>query len=148
MKNKLTIVLGSDHGGLELKNSIIKHLESTINITLIDVGTDSTESTDYPDYAKKAVKTIQENNDYLGILCCGTGIGMSIMANRYPGIRAALVHNEFTAQMAKEHNNANIVCLGARTTDAAIANKLVDIWLSKNFEGGRHQRRVDKLDQL
>jgi len=141
-----TLVLGSDHGALELKAQLKTHLEARDDVRVVDLGTYSEESVDYPDIANTVVQDVLANDNTLGILCCGTGIGISIRANRFKGIRAALVHNDFSAQMAKEHNNANILCLGGRTTAVQDACRYVDIWLDTGYEGGRHQRRVDKLD--
>ncbi|MBT3260809.1 ribose 5-phosphate isomerase B [bacterium] len=143
------IFLGSDHGGFELRNTLKQYLQQTRkDIEIEDMGVPEEISVDYPDYALKVVKKVLKAEDHLGILVCGTGIGMSMMANRFKKIRAALVHNEFTAQMAKQHNNANILCLGARTTEAELAKKLVDIWLDSEFEAGRHTRRIAKLDDF
>lgn len=139
-----TLYLGSDHGGFALKNSLKSYLVSK-GFTIIDEGTHNEDSCDYPDLGKKVAQSVLNTSESLGILICGTGIGISIAANRFKGIRAALVYNDFTAQMAKEHNNANILCLGARTTDEAAAKRLIDIWLNAKFEGGRHQNRVNKL---
>ena len=142
-----TIVLGCDHGGLALKALIIAHLkEHYPQYTCQDLGTHSEDSTDYPDYAKQVAKAVQSNPNALGILCCGTGIGMSIQANRFSDVRAALVFDAFTAQMAKEHNNANILCLGARTLDPKDSLSCLDIWLTATFEGGRHANRLQKID--
>lgn len=113
---------------------------------MTDLGTHVSESVDYPDMADQLVDKLNKKEADLGVLCCGTGIGMSIRANRYPVIRAALVYDEFTAKMAKAHNNANVLCLGGRTLDINTAKKLISIWLETPFEGGRHQKRVDKLD--
>ena len=143
----MKIVLASDHGALVLRTELIKFLTqnySTYN--LIDLGTASSNSVDYPDFADQLVQKINNQEANYGILCCGTGIGMSIRANRYPGIRAALVYDEFTAKMAKEHNNANILCLGGRTLTLTIAQHLVKTWLDTSFEGGRHDQRLQKLD--
>jgi len=141
----MTIAIASDHGALELKEAIISHLKQK-NIPVTNLGTNNTDSVDYPDYADKVAEAILSGEATLGILCCGTGIGISIRANRHKGIRAALVFNKFTAEMAKAHNNANILCLGGRTTPADVATELIDTWLNTKFEGGRHQRRLDKLD--
>ena len=140
------IFIAADHGALELKNYLRDQLQSKIGLNIIDLGTDSDDSVDYPDFAEALVKEVLKDSSRLGILCCGTGIGISIKANRYKGIRAALVHDEFTAKMAKAHNNANVLCLGGRTHSPELALKLVTIWLEEAFEGGRHQRRLDKLD--
>lgn len=141
------LVIASDHGAFELKSALIQALEKR-QVSVVDLGTTSqTESVDYPDFADKVVSAIKTNQADLGILCCGTGIGISIRANRYPGIRAALVHDDFTAEMAKAHNNANVVCLGGRTVPSPdVAARWVNLWLDTAFEGGRHQRRLDKLD--
>tara|TARA_E500000178_G_C16970059_1_gene730468 strand:- start:814 stop:1245 length:432 start_codon:yes stop_codon:yes gene_type:complete len=142
----MKIALGSDHGAFELKNQLITYLNLKEDTQTIDLGVNTTESVDYPDFADKVVQEIRNGNVDLGILCCGTGIGISIRANRHKGIRAALVYDEFTAQMAKAHNNANILCFGGRTTSFEEAKTYLDIWLNTDFEAGRHQRRLDKLD--
>lgn len=141
------IAIASDHAGFKLKEEIEGFLKSE-GYDVIDLGTHSEESVDYPDYAKElAVKIIAREADE-GILCCGTGIGMSIAANKFPGIRAAVVVNEFMARMAREHNNANILCLSGRLTTPEEAKKLVKIWLDAKFEGGRHERRVNKINEF
>ena len=140
------IALGADHGGLELKEIIKAHLEGRNKFSLTDCGTYSSDSVDYPDFAKKVCAKILDQEADLGILVCGTGIGVSIMANRHKGIRAALVHDVFGAEMTKRHNNANVLCLGGRNTDPELAKVLVDLWLDTEFERGRHQRRLDLLD--
>jgi ribose 5-phosphate isomerase B len=141
------IILGSDHGGLDLKNYLKNYLENKYPTYQIeDIGTFSSDSVPYPTYALKVTQKVLENKTNLGILVCGTGIGMSIMANRIQGIRAALITNEFTAQMAKKHNNANIICLGDRTTSPKLAEKMTDLWLNSTFQKGRHQKRLDMLD--
>ncbi len=141
-----TIVLGSDHGAIELRVAIKEHLELQGGYKVIDIGTHTSESVDYPDIADTVVREVLKESHAVGVLCCGTGIGISIRANRNKGIRAALVYNEFTAEMAKAHNNANILCLGGRTTAIDLALKLVDIWLKTAYQGGRHDNRVCKLD--
>ncbi len=144
----MRLVIGSDHGGVALKSRIMHFLEQTRpDITLINIGTDTDASVDYPDFARKGVSVILEGKADAGILICGTGLGISMMANRFKGIRAAVVHDVFTAEMSKAHNNANILCLGGRTTDPELASTLVRTWLETKFEGGRHQSRIDKLDQ-
>ena len=144
---KQTIFLGSDHGGFELKEHIKKFLKADTSIVIQDLGTDSEKSVDYPDIAKYVCEKIINEKDALGILCCGTGIGISMKANRYKSIRAAVVYDEETAMMTKKHNNANVLCLGGRTTDFKTAKLLINKWLTTDFEAGRHQRRIDKLDQ-
>ena len=140
------IFIGSDHGAIELRKNIIDFLLSRTDIKVTDCGTHTNESVDYPDIADKVVKNVLKDKANLGILCCGTGIGISIKANRNKGIRAALVYDKFTSQMAKEHNNANILCLGGRTTSFEEATEYISIWLNSTYEAGRHQRRLDKLD--
>lgn len=138
--------ISSDHGGVNLKSAINKYLKEK-NININDLGTNSsTESTDYPDNADILVQKILNNQNNMGILICGTGIGVSIRANRYKGIRAALINNEFTAKSAKEHNNANIICFGERVTTIEQAKKYIDIFLNAKYQGGRHNKRLKKLD--
>jgi ribose 5-phosphate isomerase B len=142
-----TIVIASDHGGLELKSALVEYLLSAQQV-VHDLGTMSDDSVDYPDYAAQLAKALSRGEAARGILICGTGIGMSITANKFPGVRAALVHDDFTAQMAKEHNDANILVMGGRVLDVASARSMVKIWLETPFEGGRHQRRLDKIASL
>lgn len=141
------IALGSDHGGFELKESL-KELLKGRGIGVADCGTDNGNSVDYPDFGEKVARKVSSGEVEKGILICGTGIGMSIVANKYPGVRAALVTDPFMAQMAKEHNNANILVLGGRVLDTDSARKMVSIWLDATFEGGRHQGRLDKITAL
>jgi len=141
------IVIGSDHGGLELKNVIIRHLMKR-DIKLYDAGTDTNDSVDYPLFAEKVALLVATGEADLGILICGTGIGMSIAANKVPGVRAALVTDIFMAQMAKEHNNANILVLGGRVIDPETGCKLVDTWLDARFEEGRHSKRIEMIDEI
>lgn len=141
------IVLGSDHGGLELKNAIKETLIKR-GMDVKDYGTDNGDSVDYPDFAEKVAGAVSSGKSDLGLLVCGTGIGMSIVANKFPGVRAALATDEFMAQMAKEHNNANILVLGGRVLETATAIRMVAAWLDASYEGGRHQRRLDKIAQV
>jgi ribose 5-phosphate isomerase B len=141
------IALGSDHGGLDLKEAI-KELLRERGITVVDCGTDNGNSVDYPDFGEKVASKVSSGEVERGILFCGTGIGMSIVANKYPQVRAALVTDPFMAQMAKEHNNANILVLGGRVLDVDKARDMVSIWLDSTFEGGRHQGRLDKITAL
>lgn len=147
------IVIGSDHGGLELKE-VIKAALISRGIAVSDCGTDNSESVDYPDFAEKVAGAVSRSEAgprseaVQGILICGTGIGMSIVANKFPGVRAALVTDEFMAQMAKEHNNANILVLGGRVLASEMAVKMVNTWFDATYESGRHQRRLDKISQL
>lgn len=138
------IAVGSDHGGLELKQAIFELLKSR-QLECSDFGTNGGESVDYPDFGAKVADAVSKGEVTAGVLICGTGIGMSIIANKFPGIRAALVHDEFTAQMSKEHNNANILVMGGRILSAEQGVKLVEIWLDTEFAGGRHQNRLLKI---
>jgi ribose 5-phosphate isomerase B len=138
------IIIGSDHGGFNLKNQIINHLND-LGYEITDVGCYNTESCDYPIIAKEVSTKVLGTNSR-GILVCGTGIGMSICANRFSGIRASHCTDTFTARMTRMHNNSNILCLGERITGSGLALDIVDIWLNTDFEGGRHQKRVDMLD--
>ena len=141
------LVVGSDHGGYELKTAILELLQ-TKSVDYTDLGTNDSTSVDYPDFAAKVANAVSSGEAQLGILICGTGIGMSISANKFPGVRAALVHDEFTAQMAREHNNANILVMGGRVLTPEQGKKLVEIWLDTKFEGGRHQKRLDKISAI
>lgn len=141
------IAIGSDHGGYELKNHIIKYLEEK-GIELNDVGCFSVDSVDYPDIAEKVCAEINEGRAERGILICGTGIGISIAANKIKGIRAALCSDVYSAKMCRQHNNANVICLGGRVTGRELAFMIVDTYLNEQFEGGRHQKRIDKIHAL
>ncbi len=138
------LVLGSDHGGYELKNAIMKHLDE-IGREYIDVGCYSTDSVDYPEIAEKLCEKITSGEAELGILCCGTGIGMSMAANKVRGIRAACCSDTFSARLTRNHNNANVLCLGGRVVGAGLGIDLVDNFINAEFEGGRHQRRIDMV---
>lgn len=141
------MLIASDHGGLELKQVLVDFLRAR-NVEVEDLGVHVGDSVDYPDYAALVAEPISRGNADKGILVCGTGIGMSIAANKYPGVRAALVHDEFTAQMAREHNNANILVLGGRVLKPETACRMVALWLDGQFEGGRHQNRLNKIIHL
>lgn len=141
------IVLGSDHGGLELKHAILRLLAER-GLETRDMGTDNGDSVDYPDFAEKVALAVSRGDAAQGILICGTGIGMSIAANKYPGVRAALVTDEYMAQMARQHNNANILVLGGRVMTEQNVERLVQVWLDAEYEGGRHQRRLDKIARI
>jgi len=141
------IVIGSDHGGLSLKTALTSYFARR-GFEVTDAGTNSDASVDYPDFGQKVAEMVIAGRAELGVLICGTGIGMSIAANKIPGIRAALVTDVFMARMAKEHNNANILVLGGRVLDEQIACDLVGAWLDATFEGGRHQGRLDKITAL
>jgi ribose 5-phosphate isomerase B len=141
------IAIASDHAALELKEKVLKFLQNK-GIEAIDCGAHGSESVDYPDFAEKVALLVSSGRIPEGILICGTGIGMSMAANKYPGVRAAVASNVFMAKMSRAHNDANILCLGARVLDEKSAMEIIYAWLSEPFEGGRHQRRVDKLKQL
>lgn len=145
MKKKIAI--GSDHAGFALKEKIKKWLQEQ-GYAVSDFGCFSAESCDYPDFAEKVAKEVAKDRNTIGILFCGTGIGMCIAANKIKGIHAALIHNEFTGKSAKEHNNANIICLGARVINFATAKKAISAFLNAEFQGGRHSRRVKKIKRL
>ena len=145
--NMNKIVIGCDHGGLELKNEIIKHL-NTKGIETCDVGTYTSESCNYPDYAKALCKKIQSGEFERGILVCGTGIGMSIAANKHKGIRAACCSDTFSARMTRMHNDANVLCLGGRVVGAGLALDMIDLFVETEFEGGRHSLRVGMLAEI
>ncbi|MEA3514476.1 MAG: ribose 5-phosphate isomerase B, partial [Nanoarchaeota archaeon] len=143
---KDTILIGCDHGGFELKNKLKAYLNEK-HLAYFDVGTYSTESCDYPDYAKKVAAPISEGKYSKGILICGTGLGMSMTANRYSNVRAAECYDIFTAEMAREHNDANILCMGQRSLDHKLATEITEKWLSTPFsEGERHKKRIEKID--
>ncbi len=141
------MLIASDHGGYELKKLVVEHLRAQ-GVEVNDLGVNSEDSVDYPDYAVLVAEPISIGAAEQGILICGTGIGMSIAANKFLGVRAALVHNEFTAQMAKEHNNANILVMGGRVLEPDLACRMVDVWLHGVFAGGRHQNRLNKISLL
>ncbi|GAB6137288.1 ribose 5-phosphate isomerase B [Halanaerobaculum tunisiense] len=143
----MKIALGSDHGGYNLKQKIKDLLEDK-GLDYKDFGTDSTTSVDYPDFGKQVAQAVADNEFELGILVCGTGIGMSITANKVPGVRAALCHDVFSARATRQHNNSNVLTLGERVIGTEVALEIVKTWLETDFEGGRHQRRVDKITQL
>ena len=138
-----SIIIGSDHGGFNLKQAIIEHLKNK-GLDVVDLGCYNTESCDYPVIAKAVAEKVLADSSR-GILVCGTGIGVSITANRYKGIRASHCTDTFTARMTRMHNDSNILCLGERITGVGLALDIVDIWLNTSFEGGRHQRRIDMI---
>ncbi len=140
----MKIVLASDHGGFELKEAIKEHLINKGH-DLNDIGVYDTKSVDYPDYGKRAALMVANKEAEKGIIVCGTGIGISIAANKVKGIRCALCTNEYMARMSRMHNNANMLALGGRVTGVGVAIDMVDAWLSTEFEGGRHENRVNKI---
>jgi len=144
MKTTNTIALGCDHGGFPLKAAIKKELQEK-GYVVQDFGTYSADSVDYPDYAEKVAQAIVRQEHERGILICGTGIGMSMAANKVPGIRAAVCWDTFTAQMSRTHNNSNLLCLGGRVLSEKEALEIISVWLEESFQGGRHQKRIDKM---
>lgn len=140
----MKIAIAADHGGFELKDSMVEYIKSLGN-EVVDLGTNSADSVDYPDYAKKVCEEIQKGNSDLGILICGTGIGMSLAANKFEGIRAACVSDVYSAKMSRNHNNANVLCFGARVIGDEVSKLIIKTFLENEFEAGRHQRRVDKI---
>jgi len=143
----MRIALGSDHAGFALKNVIAARLRQAGH-DVVDCGCDDESSVDYPDYGAAVGKRVAAGESERGVLVCGTGIGIGMAANKIPGIRAATVYDRFTTQMSREHNDANVLCLGARVLDVTHAAELVEFWLTVPFGGDRHSRRVDKINQL
>lgn len=144
---KKTVVIGCDHGGYELKLPILAYLAEE-GYRVVDVGCNSTDSVNYPDYADKLCNVITSGKADIGILICGTGIGMSMAANKHPGIRAACCENTYSARMTRAHNDANVLCLGARVIGAGLAVDMVELFLNTDFLGGRHSTRVEMLNEL
>lgn len=143
----MKIAVGSDHGGFLLKDEIMKHLKQK-NIDFVDFGCFTTESVDYPDIGQAVGEAVAGGEYDKGIICCGTGIGISISANKVPGIRAALCGDCFSAKASREHNDANVLALGERVIGVELAKMIVDIWISTEFQGGRHGRRVEKIAKI
>lgn len=141
----LKVAIGSDHGGFEYKEKVIEYLKSR-NIPYVDLGTHKKEACDYPEIARAVAERVISGKSNRGILICGTGIGMSIAANKVRGIRAALCGDTYSARVSRAHNNANVLCLGQRVIGEHLALDIVDIWLKTGFEGGRHKRRVDIIE--
>ena len=141
----MKIAVGCDHAGLVLKDAILEELRAR-DVEILDCGTDDTASCDYPDFAAEVAGLVSGGEADCGVLACGTGLGMSMVANKFRGVRAAVVHDEFTSEMSRRHNNANLLCLGGRVLAPEAAAKLLRTWLETPFDGGRHQPRVDKID--
>ncbi len=140
----MRVAIGSDHGGWRLKECIVAYLQEK-GIVYRDFGTFSQEAVDYPDFALEVAEAVRSGEYDRGILCCGTGIGVAIAANKVPGIRAALCHDTFSARASREHNDANILTLGERVIGNGLAREIVEVWLQAEFQGGRHARRVEKI---
>ena len=143
----MKIVIGNDHVAIELKRAIAQHLQS-LGHEVLNIGTDSPERCDYPVYGEKAAREVQSGRADLGILICGTGVGISLAANRVDGIRAVVCSDPYTAKLSREHNNTNILAFGARVIGVDLAKMIVDAWLGAAFEGGRHQRRIDMVRDI
>jgi len=141
------IAIASDHGGFDLKENIIAYLIKK-GLEVDNFGAHSADSVDYPDYGIKLAQAIIDNKFVRGILICGTGVGMSIVVNRFPGIRGTLCSDVYTAKMCREHNDSNILIMGGRVIDVSLAIEILETWLNTEFEGGRHQRRLDKINQI
>lgn len=139
-----SLIVGSDHAGLDLKQELAK-VASELGYEVRDVGTHTSDSTDYPDYAHRVASAVAAGEG-LGFLVCGTGIGMSMAANRHPGVRAAVCGDVFSAIMAREHNDANLLCIGSRVVGPGLASEILKAFLGSGFEGGRHERRVRKIE--
>lgn len=139
-----TVAIACDRAGRELKDFLIQEMKE---VNFVDLGTNTDESVDYPDYAKKVVKEVLNKSVDCGVLICGTGIGMSMSANRYKGIRAGLCHNSLEARLTREHNDANILCMGARMIGKECALENLKVFLNTDFDGGRHLVRIEKLDK-
>jgi ribose 5-phosphate isomerase B len=140
------IALASDHAGVELKTEICRVLED-LGLEVEDLGPSERKPVDYPDYAHLLAKAVSDGRIERGILICGTGIGMSMAANRHPGVRAALCHDAYTAEMARRHNDANVLCIGARAVGSGVAEQMAKVFVETSFEGDRHQRRVEKIER-
>lgn len=141
----MKIAVGSDHAGFELKEHVKEYLKEK-DFEIIDCGTDGLESVDYPDYGKKVGETVARGDAEYGVVVCGSGIGISIAANKVKGIRCALVSEPLSAKLSRQHNNANVLAMGGRLTGTQMAEEILDVFFSTEFEGGRHERRVSKLD--
>ena len=141
------IAIGSDHGGFQLKEEIVKYLKDK-GIEVLDVGTDSTASVDYPVYAKKVAEEVASKRAEKGILCCGTGLGMMLCANKHEGVRAICTNDSYSVKFSRLHNNANVICFGGRTMGIEAVLYNLEIFLTTEFEGGRHQKRVELYDKI
>ncbi len=144
---KEKIVIGSDHAGFDMKETVCRHLTEK-GFTVIDAGTCSSESVDYPDFGVAVARGVSTGEFSRGIVICGSGVGMAIVANKFPGIRAVVALDEETARMSRLHNDSNVLSLAGRRTDMKTAARIVDVWLETVFEGGRHQKRIDKITEM
>ena len=142
----MKVIIASDHGGVKLKRSVFEMLKAQ-GVDVTDFGPDTDESVDYPDYAQPVAEKVSDGEFDRAILICGTGIGMSISANKVKGVRCALVHDSFSAKAARQHNNSNMLAMGERVIGPGLANEIAIIWLNTEYEGGRHERRVSKIEK-
>ena len=142
----MKIAVASDHRGFQVKQNILRQL-ADMGHEVVDLGPDTTNRVDYPDYASKVAKAIIEHQVDRGILVCGTGIGMSIAANRYHGVRAALCHDDMTAEMSRRHNDSNVLCLSADLLGEQLISRMTEVWVKTAVEGGRHQERLERLEE-
>jgi ribose 5-phosphate isomerase B len=147
LKNKTPIIIGCDHAAYDLKEKIKKFITEK-GVDVEDVGTQSEDSVDYPDFGIKVASSVSDGKFKRGILICGTGIGMSMVANRFPHVRAALCSDLFSAAMSRRHNDSNILVMGGRVIGEALAQELVKVWMETPFDGGRHQKRIEKFDRI
>lgn len=141
----MKVLFASDHAGVTLRKELVRHATGR-GVEAVDLGPETAASVDYPDFAHQLAQRLLSGGADRGVLVCGTGIGMSMAANRHPGLRAAVCHDAFTAEAARRHNDANVLCLGARTTGPGVALQILDLFLTTPFDGGRHARRVDKIE--
>lgn len=143
---KMIIAIGNDHAGVEMKQALSTYITEKIGHEILNIGTDTEDSVDYPYFGRKVAQLVADGKADKGIVICGTGIGISISANKVKGIRASLCKDEYTAEMTRKHNDANVLALGARVTSIDDSIKIVEVWLTTAFEGGRHQRRVELIE--
>src|SRR5512147_850245 len=143
----MKVLFGCDHAGFDLKRLLAAHARS-LGHEVVDIGPHSADAVDYPDFAHDLARRVAAGEAGFGVLVCGTGIGMAMTANRHPGVRAAVCHDAFTAEAARRHNDANVLCLGGRTTGPGVALQLLEIFLNASFDGGRHERRIEKIEAV
>lgn len=143
----LRVAVGADHAGVHMKDELAEHLRSR-GAEVLDLGTHGTDRVDYPDFGAAVGRAVAGGDAHLGVAVCGSGLGICMAANKVPGVRAATVHDETSARLTRQHNDANVICLGERLTGPEVARAALDAWLDAEFEGGRHAGRVDKLDAL
>jgi len=144
----MRIVVGSDHAGLKLKTELVSYLKDLDGVELSDLGTHTADSCDYPDYARPVGLAVASGEADWGLLVCGTGVGMSMAANKVAGVRAAVISDTFSAAATRQHNDANVLCIGERVVGGGLALAILKAWIATDFEGGRHQRRVNKISAL